>query len=245
MNDPSSPILIRDDSDLSLRHESRSRRSWKTGLGRYIMGAIATVLLCSGPSGILQGEHQQVSDARVSKFLNDSRESWGDLNIPYEDGEILYELILTGGFKNVLEIGTSTGHSTIWLAWAASKNGGRVTTIEIDKGRYEKAISNFIKAGVANMIDARLADAHSLVPTLQGPYDFVFCDADKEWYVRYFRDLELKIGSRGCFSAHNVLWSRDSDIKSFLDYVRTNPAFTTSINHGSGQGISITCRIAK
>ena len=73
-------------------------------------------------------------DARVSRFLEEARLSWSDWNIPYEDGKILYNLVLQGRFRNILEIGTSTGHSTIWLALAASKTGGKVTTIEIDRG---------------------------------------------------------------------------------------------------------------
>jgi caffeoyl-CoA O-methyltransferase len=181
-------------------------------------------------------------DGRVSRFLEEARHSWSDWNVPYEDGKFLYSLVLKGRFKNILEIGTSTGHSTIWLAWGASKTGGRVTTIEIDRKRYEKALDNFRKAGVASYIDARLADAHRLVPRLEGPYDFVFCDADKEGYLQYFQDLKGKISPKGCFTAHNVLWSRDPNIRKFLDYVKQTPGFRTVIEKSSGEGISISCR---
>jgi caffeoyl-CoA O-methyltransferase len=184
-------------------------------------------------------------DARVSGFLEGSRRSWRDLNVPYEDGEILHNLVIKGNFKNILEIGTSTGHSTIWLAWAASKTGGKVTTIEIDKGRHESALANFRKAGVESYIDARLADAHELVPALKGPFDFVFCDADKEWYLQYFLDLAPKVSTNGCYTAHNVLWSGNPDIKRFLDQVRKDTRFRTSIERGSGEGISVSCRMAK
>ena len=87
-------------------------------------------------------------DRRVSGFLANSRSSWTDMNVPYEDGKILHDLVLKGHFTRILEIGTSTGHSTIWLAWAAAKTGGKVTTIEIDRGRHETALRNFKKAGV-------------------------------------------------------------------------------------------------
>jgi caffeoyl-CoA O-methyltransferase len=184
-------------------------------------------------------------DRQVSRFLAEARNSWSDLNVPYEDGKILYSLVLKGRFKNILEIGTSTGHSTIWLAWAASKTGGRVITIEINQERYEKALANFKKAGVASFIDARLADAHQLVPRLQGPYDFIFCDADKDWYLKYFLALEAKIGPKGCFTAHNVAWRFDPHIIKFLDHVKGNPEFRTLIEKGSGEGISVSCRIEK
>jgi caffeoyl-CoA O-methyltransferase len=181
-------------------------------------------------------------DKQVSRFLGENRSAWSDWNVPYQDGKILYDLVLKGRYRNILEIGTSTGHSTIWLAWAASKTGGKVTTIEIDRGRYEEAINNFKKAGVASYIQAILSDAHTVVPSLQGPYDFIFCDADKEWYLQYFLDLRGKITLGGCFTAHNVLWSQDPYIRKFLDYVRGDSAFRTRIERGSGEGISVSCR---
>jgi caffeoyl-CoA O-methyltransferase len=60
--------------------------------------------------------------------------------------------------------------------------------------RYERALENFRKAGVSRYIDARLADAHEFVKALPGPFDFVFSDADKEWYSQYFRDRPCCIG---------------------------------------------------
>jgi caffeoyl-CoA O-methyltransferase len=200
---------------------------------------LSSFLLAQQPAGL------SALDSQVSRFLEEARNTWSDLNVPYEDGKTLYFLVLNGRFKNILEIGTSTGHSTIWLAWAASKTGGKVTTIEINQERYEKALSNFKKAGVASYIDARLADAHRLVPRLQGPYDFIFCDADKDWCLQYFLDLESKISPRGCFTAHNVLWRHDPHIKKFLDYVQGNRGFRTHIEKSSGEGISVSCRVEK
>ncbi len=214
------------------------------GIGMVMFG----VLISLGLSGFLFAQPPtglSALDSQVSRFLEEARNTWSDLNVPYVDGKTLYSLVLKGQFKNILEIGTSTGHSTIWLAWAASKTGGRVTTIEINRERYEKALANFKKAGVASYIDARLADAHQLVPRLNGPYDFVFCDADKDWYLQYFLDLETKISSRGCFTAHNVLWRYDPHIKKFLDYVKRDPGFRTHIEKGSGEGISVSCRVEK
>jgi predicted O-methyltransferase YrrM len=181
-------------------------------------------------------------DARVSRFLEEARSSWSAWNVPYEDGKILHDLVLRNRFRRILEIGTSTGHSTIWLAWAAAKTGGRVTTIEIDRGRYETALANFRKAGVASFVEARLGDAHELVPLLQGPFDLVFCDADKDWYGRYFLELKGKLAPGGCFTAHNVLWSNDPHVRDFLDQVKRTPGFRTTIERGSGEGISVTCR---
>ncbi len=143
-------------------------------------------------------------DERVRTFLEKRQGTWRDLNIPASDGKILYDLIIKNKYKKALEIGTSTGHSTIFIAWALSKTGGKVITIEIDKERYRQALANFKEAGLSDYIDARLADAHLLVKELQGPFDFVFCDADKEWYKNYFIDVYPKLATGGCYTAHNV-----------------------------------------
>ncbi len=177
-------------------------------------------------------------DVRVGKFLNENRGYWHDRNVPYEDGKVLYNLILKNNYKRALEIGTSTGHSAIWMAWALSKTGGKLITIEIDEGRYKTALKNFKKAGVEEFIDARLADAHQLVKELKEPFDFVFSDADKEWYTQYFKDVEPKLVIGGCFTAHNVT-DAFGGIKEFLDYVRSLPNYQTAIDRSSSSGISI------
>jgi caffeoyl-CoA O-methyltransferase len=190
-----------------------------------------------------QASWQSKLDAQVWRFLDDARESWSDWNVSLGDGKILYDLVLKGNCKSILDIGTSTGHSAIWLAWAAAKTGGKVISIEVHKERFDAALENFRKAGVAEYIDARLGNGHDLVPVIEGPVDFVFCDADKDWYLNYFQILEPKIAVNGCFTAHNVLWAGHSNINLFLEYLKKNPAFHTYLEKGSGEGISVSCRI--
>ena len=176
-------------------------------------------------------------DAKVQNFLNE-KGRWHDLNVPYEDGKVLYNLIIKGGYKSALEIGTSTGHSAIWIAWALSKTGGKLITIEIDEGRYKTALKNFKQVGLEGLVDARLADAHQLVRELKGPFDFVFSDADKEWYTQYFKEVDPKLVVGGCFTAHNVTDSF-SGTKEFLDYIKRLPNYQTTIDRSSSSGISI------
>ncbi len=177
-------------------------------------------------------------DGKVEKFLNENRTKWHDLNVPYEDGKLLYNLVIKNNYRKALEIGTSTGHSAIWIAWALSKTGGKLITIEIDEGRYKRALKNFKEAGVEDFIDARLADAHQLVKELKGPFDFVFSDADKEWYTQYFKDVDPKLVKGGCFTAHNVNNSFGGT-KEFLDYARSLPNYQTTIDRSTSSGISI------
>ena len=180
-------------------------------------------------------------DARVNAFLEQRRGTWRDLNVPYEDGKILHHLIVERKFTRGFEIGTSTGHSTIWIAWALAKTGGQVITIEIDERRYREALANFEEAGLSSYIDARLGDAHELVPRLEGPFDFVFSDADKEWYVQYFEDVMPALAAGGCFVAHNTSM-RMRGIREFLDYLATLPDLETTMDEQSSSGMSISCR---
>jgi predicted O-methyltransferase YrrM len=123
-----------------------------------------------------------------------------------------------------------------------SKTGGKLVTVEIDEPRHREALRNFEAAGVAPFVDARLADAHQLVKELPGPFDFVFSDADKDWYPQYFKDLEAKMTVGGCFTAHNVL-NGFGGIAAFLDYVRSRPSYETTIDRSSRSGISVSCRV--
>jgi predicted O-methyltransferase YrrM len=176
----------------------------------------------------------------VKKFLDSHAGQWHDLNVPANDGKLLYDLIIKGKYTRALEIGTSTGHSGIWIAWALSKTGGKLITIEIDEERYKQALANFKEAGLSDFIDARLADAHDLVKKLEGPFDFVFSDADKEWYKQYFVDVAPKVIVGGCFAAHNVPGPRSErvGIREYTDYVTSLKNFATTFNTAGG-GVAI------
>jgi predicted O-methyltransferase YrrM len=182
-------------------------------------------------------------DDKVRKFLNEHSRQWYDMNVPAADGQLLYDIIIKNNYKSALEIGTSTGHSGIWIAWALSKTGGKLITIDIDEGRYNEALENFRQAGLSEYIDARLADAHKLVKELKGPFDFVFSDADKEWYKNYFIDIDPKLNAGGCFTAHNVSdrgrgYGGYGGQGVFLEYVRSLPNYETSVNSNGG-GVSL------
>jgi caffeoyl-CoA O-methyltransferase len=85
-------------------------------------------------------------DRKVRQFLSEQSGQWHDWNVPAVDGKKLFDLVVEGHYKSALEIGTSTGFSGIYIAWALSKTGGKLITIEIDEGRYETALKNFRKA---------------------------------------------------------------------------------------------------
>jgi caffeoyl-CoA O-methyltransferase len=176
-------------------------------------------------------------DRRVWNFLDSNGGNWDLENVPATDGRLLYDLIVENGYTNALDIGTSTGHSSTWMAWALSKTGGKLVTVEYDASRHRKALENFEKASLLHIIDARLADAHELVPALEGPFDFVFCDADKDWYINYLNAVMPKLQGGGCFAAHNVRsWLIAPE--GFLEYVDSLGMFETTIE-GSPSGVSV------
>jgi len=176
-------------------------------------------------------------DEKVEKFLKEHRSEWHDLNVPFVDGQTLHDLIVKNKYKAALEIGTSTGHSTIWLAWAMSKTGGKVTTIELNESRHRQAIKNLTEAGLISYVDARLGDAHEIAKQLPGPFDFVFSDADKDWYKQYFLDVTPKLKTGGCYTAHNVIDGNTP--QDYLDFVQANTGFQTTIDKKSRAGIMI------
>ncbi|WP_422080843.1 O-methyltransferase [Ulvibacterium sp.] len=182
-------------------------------------------------------------DKKVEAFLEGHKGKWRDMNVPSSDGKLLYDIILKNGYTKGLEIGTSTGHSTIWIAWAFSKTGGKLITIDIDETRHKQALANLKEAGLLDYVDARLADAHELVKELSGTFDFVFSDADKGWYINYFKDVAPKLERGGCFTAHNVR-PKGTDqrgmrgTKEYLEYVMGLDTFTTTVDN-SGGGLAI------
>ena len=181
-------------------------------------------------------------DTRIDRFLDERSGTWRDWNVPPVDGRTLHDLIVKNNFTRALEIGTSTGHSAIWISKALTRTGGKLITIEIDQHRYETAVANFQQAGVSFLIDARLADAHALVYELEGPFDFIFSDADKEWYRQYMEALLPKLAPGGCFVAHNVRRNRNQrGIADMLKYAENHPDLETTLD-SAGAGMSISCR---
>jgi caffeoyl-CoA O-methyltransferase len=203
------------------------RYSW------LLVFAAALSAAVGGPASARQ-EKSSPLDATVTRFLDQHRGQWHDLNVPEADGKALYDLVLKNNTKRALEIGTSTGHSGIFIGWALSKSGGKLITIDIDEGRHKEALGHFKEAGVAPFIDARLGDAHDLVPKLDGTFDFVFIDADKEWYTNYAKAVLPKLSVGGLLTAHNVspYGGRRQMSGDFYDWIKSQPNLDTRFEAG-------------
>ncbi len=193
-----------------------------------------------GPVDASELKRNPELDTRVEAFLEKHRSRWRDMNVPMSDGKLLHDIIVKHNYQSALEIGTSTGRSAIWIAWALSKTGGKLITIEINERRYKEALKNFEEAGLSQYIDARLADAHELAKDLEGPFDFVFIDADKDWYTNYFKDIAPKMSVGGCFTAHNMSMAGwVSGVQDFIEYIHSRSDFQTTVDNSSRAGVSI------
>jgi predicted O-methyltransferase YrrM len=150
-------------------------------------------------------------------------------SVPRKDGELLRFLVKATRARSVLEIGTSQGVSAIWMGLALEETDGRLTTIEIDRGRHDLARRHIGEAGLSGRVALIHGDAHAMLPALPGPYDFVFMDADKEGQVAYFHALHPRRLSPGAVIAvHNAIRQAGA-MRDYLDLVQTHPDFDTII----------------
>jgi predicted O-methyltransferase YrrM len=222
--------------------KERMRKIFRIGMTGFL--GIFLVLAFFGH--LQAAEKERAVDEKVKKFLGKMGQQWRDLNVPEEDGKILFEIVAKNRYQRALEVGTSTGHSAIWIAWALSKTGGKLITIEIDEERHRQALANFREAGLNEYIDPRLADAHQLVRELPGTFDFVFIDADKEYYPNYAKALVSKIEPGGCLTAHNVddpgpvlRGGYNGGTAEYYRYLKSLPGFETRIHPQSRYGIAV------
>jgi caffeoyl-CoA O-methyltransferase len=132
-------------------------------------------------SSLVAPEDDALSAARTVSF----DAGLPDIAISAAEGKFLHVLARVVNAQRILEIGTLGGYSTIWLARALPPHG-RVITIEVDEHHADVAKSNIARANLAGRIEVRVGAALAVLPTLQGPFDFIFIDADKETYVEYF-----------------------------------------------------------
>jgi predicted O-methyltransferase YrrM len=141
-----------------------------------------------------------------------------------------------------LEIGTSNGFSTIWLAWAAREVGGRVTSIERDPWKRELADANLQRAGLRDTVDLVAGGAAEAVARLPGPFDFVFFDADRRHAPAHLERLLPKLTADAVLAADNAL-SHPTEIADYVAAIEALPSFDHLVLP-VGKGLSLAYRSA-
>lgn len=127
------------------------------------------------------------------------------ISIGRHTGRLLNILIKGANAKNILEVGTSYGHSTVWLAEAARATGGKVVTLDEKANKQEYARRMVAKAGLAAHVDFRLGDARESIASLPGPFDFVLLDLWKDLYIPCFDLFYPKLRAGAFVAADNML----------------------------------------
>jgi predicted O-methyltransferase YrrM len=166
----------------------------------------------------------------------------GQLAVSEEDGRFLRVLVASNRTRQALEIGAASGYSAIWIGLGLRVTGGRLTTIEYDPGRAREARENIRKAGLSDVVTVVSGDAFAAIPRIPGTFDFVFLDAWKRDYQRFFELVSPRLVRGGLFLAHNVL-NKPEEMADFLATIRTHPDLMTSIVAPSGEGISVTYKL--
>lgn len=171
---------------------------------------------------------------------NESDHARRMLNLDPEAAVLVSILVRSVRARSVLEIGTSNGYSTLWLAWAVRSTGGRVTTIDRSADKQAMARENLSRAGLAGMVDFQNGDATQIVSWLSGLYDFVLFDADRVSAPRQLEHLLPKLTARVFVLADNVL-SHPDEIAGYLAAVKGLTDFTHVVVP-VGKGLSVAFR---
>jgi caffeoyl-CoA O-methyltransferase len=175
----------------------------------------------------------------LDKILADIRaKDKGQLAVSEEDGRFLRLLIASTGRKRAIEIGGASGYSAIWMAQGLRATGGKLVSIEYDPVRAKELAENIRRAGMTDVVQVVSGDAFAEIPKLAGTFDFVFLDAWKRDYKKFFELVYPRLDKGGLFTAHNVVNKR-SEMGDFLDAIQRNPALWTTIVAPSGEGISL------
>jgi len=199
---------------------------------------LALMLLLTLPQTARAQNVPQHVDALLKQIKAADKEQ---LAVSEEDGRFLRLLVVTSGAKHALEIGAASGYSAIWMGLGMRETGGKLVTIEYDKARASQAAANIKKAGLSDVVQVISGDAFAEIPKVAGTFDFVFCDAWKRDYQKFFDMVFPRMDKGGLFVGHNVINKRD-EMADFLKTIHTSPAVLTSIVAPSGEGVSITLK---
>ena len=164
-------------------------------------------------------QHDEAQPSRGGKMLNITRDT----------GELLALLVQRRGAQAVLEIGTSNGYSTLWLAEAVKRLDGRVTTIERDENKISLAEANFQRAGLSPWIILLAGEVGSLLPSLPtAGYQLIFLDSDRQHYQGWWPEILRLLVPRGLLVVDNAI-SHESEMRDWMAQVRRDPDFLTSL----------------
>jgi caffeoyl-CoA O-methyltransferase len=205
-------------------------------LALLVVSSVLTMTAARGPAA---DPPTPGLNPKVQAVLDDIRKAdSGQLAISAEDGRFLRLLVATNHTKQALEIGAASGYSAIWIGMGLRESGGRLVTIEYDPQRAKEAAANVARAGFSDIVRVVPGDAFKQIPQIEGQFDFVFLDAWKRDYQKFFDMVFPRMPKGGLFVAHNVL-NKKSEMPDFLNTIETRPDLFSTIVAPSGEGVSV------
>ena len=222
------------------------RVSLSTLVGSTCACLLASTLLVSSQTPAVADSHvgKDGLSPTVAALLDSIRgNDRGQLAISREDGRFLRMLVAASGTRRALEIGGASGYSAIWIGLGLRETGGTLVTIEYDAVRARELTANIAKAGLSDIVTAVSGDAFARIPEQKGEFDFVFLDAWKKDYKRFFDLVSPRLAAGGLFVAHNVV-NKKSEMGDFLPAIEQPSLFTTIVSP-SGEGLSVSYKRKK
>jgi len=158
------------------------------------------------------------------------------LNITRDTGEFLSVLVQATNAQRVLEIGTSNGYSTLWLAQAVQRIGGHVTTVELSEFKLEMALRNFERSGLSDVITQHRGEAGGFLERLDDAcFDLLFLDSKRSDYVNWWPNIQRVLRKGGLLVVDNAT-SHADEMADFMALVSADPGFTTcTVPVGNGE----------
>lgn len=150
-------------------------------------------------------------------------------NIEPESGRFLSMLIRAQQSKSILEIGTSTGYSTLWLAEAARQTQAMITTLEVDAERVAQAKQYATEIDLADLINFKVIDAQVYLGAEKEIFDFILLDAERDAYVSYWPHLSRLLKAKGGLLVVDNVISHAAEVEEFIALIQQDPRFIMSI----------------
>jgi caffeoyl-CoA O-methyltransferase len=211
-------------------------------MNRLILATLALLLVSlAAPASAQTSAERAAIDppAPVRSVLDDIRKAdTGSLAVSEEDGRFMRLLVASSRTKHALEIGSASGYSAIWIGLGLRTTGGSLVTIEYDPQRAREAKANIHRAGMDDVVTVVAGDAFKEIPKLSGTFDFVFLDAWKRDYQKFFDLVFQRLDPGGLFLAHNVI-NKQSEMADFLATIQKSPSLFTTIVSPGTEGVSV------
>jgi predicted O-methyltransferase YrrM len=171
-----------------------------------------------------------LSELELKGIENDSEvldRSHKQLNITKDTGEFLAILVKSSCAETILEVGTSNGYSTLWLA-AATSESGKVTTLEVQQHKIDQAQVNFNKSGLGRKIDIVKSDASEYFQKSDKQFDFIFLDAERTEYMKFSKEVISSLRMGGLLVCDNAI-SHEEEMAEFIGFIKNSNQFSTSL----------------